>query len=104
MGIGKPLWEVEWEREVSREKRRRENPVVRDLGVVGGDLGFCLRVYPTAPNSRCGSDDGLDEDEAEYGYAEMDGGYRIEEVLGGKGLEKERVDDKPRRSFSLSTF
>ncbi|KAJ3756145.1 hypothetical protein EV360DRAFT_95854 [Lentinula raphanica] len=30
LGIGKALWEVEWEREIRREKRRRENPVVRD--------------------------------------------------------------------------
>ncbi|KAJ3717935.1 hypothetical protein C8R42DRAFT_697635 [Lentinula raphanica] len=30
LGIGKALWEVEWEREIRKERRRRENPVIRD--------------------------------------------------------------------------
>ncbi|KAJ3886217.1 hypothetical protein GG344DRAFT_90992 [Lentinula edodes] len=32
LGIGKALWEVEWERKMKKEKRRRENPVIRDEG------------------------------------------------------------------------
>lgn len=41
--------------------------------------------------------DGVD-DESELSLSWLD------TELGGKGLEKESVDDKPRRSFSLSTF
>ncbi|KAJ4464078.1 hypothetical protein C8J55DRAFT_442737, partial [Lentinula edodes] len=33
-----PLWEVEWEWKVMKEKKRRENPIVRDGG-------FCYRMY-----------------------------------------------------------
>ncbi|KAH7876547.1 uncharacterized protein C8R40DRAFT_1012585, partial [Lentinula edodes] len=38
LGIGKALWEVEWERKVQKVKRLLKNPVVRD-----GE--FCYRVY-----------------------------------------------------------
>lgn len=75
---GKPLWQVEWERELSKEKRRRENPVVR------GELGFCVRVFGNATwNSNPVSSSEEDE-------------YLIEEpkpTMGPLG-----------RSFSLSTF
>ncbi|KAJ3895968.1 hypothetical protein GG344DRAFT_37732 [Lentinula edodes] len=33
-----PLWEVNWERKIMKEKKRRENPVIRDGG-------FCYRLY-----------------------------------------------------------
>ncbi|KAJ4465786.1 hypothetical protein C8J55DRAFT_566041 [Lentinula edodes] len=38
LGIGRALWEVEWEWKVMKEKKRRENPVVRDGS-------FCYRMY-----------------------------------------------------------
>ncbi|KAH7869978.1 uncharacterized protein C8R40DRAFT_1058087 [Lentinula edodes] len=50
LGIGKALWEVEWERKVRKVKRVLENPVVRD-----GE--FCYRVYRGAS-----LDDYRDED------------------------------------------
>jgi hypothetical protein len=68
------LWEVEWEREVRREKRRRENPVVRD-----GE--FCYRVFSS---SKATSD--LDD---EYGLVDE------KRTTTGTTLG---------RSFSLSTF
>ncbi|KAJ3720672.1 hypothetical protein C8R42DRAFT_582863 [Lentinula raphanica] len=50
LGIGKALWEVEWEREIRRERRRKENPVIRDGG-------FCYRVYRRVGGSKSDEDD-----------------------------------------------
>lgn len=53
LGIGKALWEVEWERKVQKVKTLHKNPVVRDGG-------FCYRIYRGARGSK--SDDYQDED------------------------------------------
>ncbi|KAJ3738251.1 hypothetical protein EV360DRAFT_58283, partial [Lentinula raphanica] len=50
LGIGKALWEVEWEREIRKERRRRENPVIRD-----GE--FCYRIFPGMGGLRSDEDD-----------------------------------------------
>ncbi|KAJ3933565.1 MAG: hypothetical protein NXY57DRAFT_891808 [Lentinula lateritia] len=42
-----PLWEVNWERKIMKEKKRKENPVIRDGG-------FCYRIY----GARLRPDDG----------------------------------------------
>ncbi|KAJ3723988.1 hypothetical protein EV361DRAFT_519528 [Lentinula raphanica] len=85
LGIGKALWEVEWEREIRRERRRRENPVVRD-----GE--FCYRVYGGVGGSKSDDDDAFDVYDLEKGLrtATANGDERTTATLG--------------RSFSLSTF
>ncbi|KAJ3788148.1 hypothetical protein GGU10DRAFT_347113 [Lentinula aff. detonsa] len=87
LGIGKPLWEVEWERRIRKEKRRRENPVVRD-----GE--FCYRVYGAGGGSKSDDDDAYDVYDLEKG---------LETVPGAKD-ERDTATTTLGRSFSLSTF
>ncbi|KAJ3885491.1 hypothetical protein GG344DRAFT_59151 [Lentinula edodes] len=59
IGIGKALWEVEWERKVQKVKNLIKNPVVRDGG-------FCYRVHRGARGSKL--DDYQDEDVYDLDY------------------------------------
>ncbi|KAJ3751186.1 FYVE-domain-containing protein [Lentinula detonsa] len=88
LGIGKPLWEVEWERRIRKEKRRRENPVVRD-----GE--FCYRVYGAGGGSKS------DDDDDAYDVYDLEKG--LETVPGVKD-ERDTATTTLGRSFSLSTF
>ncbi|KAJ4485387.1 hypothetical protein J3R30DRAFT_1349566 [Lentinula aciculospora] len=87
LGIGKALWEVEWERKMRRDKRRRENPVVRD-----GE--FCYRIFGGVGESRSDDDDA-------YDVYDLEGGL---ETATGNDKEKNTTTTTLGRSFSLSTF
>ncbi|KAJ3930356.1 MAG: hypothetical protein NXY57DRAFT_316467 [Lentinula lateritia] len=87
LGIGKALWEVEWERKMKKEKRRRENPVIRD-----GE--FCYRVYGGVGGSKSDDDDAYDVYDIEGGLAAGTAGKE----------ERNTTTTTLGRSFSLSTF
>ncbi|KIK66113.1 hypothetical protein GYMLUDRAFT_70316 [Collybiopsis luxurians FD-317 M1] len=92
LGIGKPLWEVEWERKMRREKRRRENPVIRD-----GE--FCYRSYYGGANNKVVDEDDYDSDSAEDYYSRLEG-----EQQQNRTATTTTTTTTLGRSFSLSTF